>query len=91
MGKAIARQLAREGCDVAIGARSKARLRKSAAEIAGEIGRKIVPIVVNTLDAASIKRFIGGGGGESGCVSYPSQLCGPSRRHDTGRHGHHQR
>ncbi|MGH7873668.1 MAG: SDR family oxidoreductase [Candidatus Binatia bacterium] len=59
MGKAIARQLAREGCDVAIGARTEARLRASAAEIAGETGRKFVPIVVNTLDGESIKRFIG--------------------------------
>ena len=39
MGKAIARQLAREGCDVAIGARTEAPLRVAAAEIAGETGR----------------------------------------------------
>jgi NAD(P)-dependent dehydrogenase (short-subunit alcohol dehydrogenase family) len=58
MGKAIARQLAREGCDVAIGARTEARLREAATEIAQETGRTIVPLVVDTLDAESIKGFV---------------------------------
>lgn len=58
MGKAIARQLAREGCDVAIGARTEARLRQAATEIAQETGRKIVPITVDTLDAKSITEFV---------------------------------
>jgi NAD(P)-dependent dehydrogenase (short-subunit alcohol dehydrogenase family) len=58
MGKAIARQLAREGCDVAVGARTEARLREAATAIAQETGRNIVPIVVDTLDGASIKEFI---------------------------------
>jgi len=58
MGKAIARQLAREGCDVAIGARTEARLREAAKEIAQETGRKIVPITIDTLDAESIKEFV---------------------------------
>jgi len=58
MGKATARQLAREGCDVAIGARTEAPLREAAAEITHETGRKIVPLVVDTLNAESIKAFI---------------------------------
>ena len=58
MGKAIARQLAREGCDVAIGARMKAPLSEAAAAIAQETGRKIIPLVVNTLDAQSIEVFV---------------------------------
>jgi len=58
MGKAIARQLAREGCDVAIGARTEARLRDAATEIAQETDRKIVPIIVDTLDGDSIKEFV---------------------------------
>jgi NAD(P)-dependent dehydrogenase (short-subunit alcohol dehydrogenase family) len=58
MGKAIARQLAREGCDVAIGARTEPRLRQAATEIAQETGRKIVPITVDTLDAISITDFV---------------------------------
>lgn len=58
MGKAIARQLAREGCDVAIGARTEARLREAATEVAQETGRMIVPLVVDTLDAESIEGFV---------------------------------
>ena len=58
MGKAIARQLAREGCDVAIGARTEAPLREAAAAIAKETGRKVVPLIVDTLNGESIKRFI---------------------------------
>jgi NAD(P)-dependent dehydrogenase (short-subunit alcohol dehydrogenase family) len=58
MGKAIARQLALEGCDVAIGARTEEPLRMAAAEIAQEAGRKIVPLVVDTLDGEAIQRFV---------------------------------
>jgi NAD(P)-dependent dehydrogenase (short-subunit alcohol dehydrogenase family) len=58
MGKAIARQLAREGCEVAIGARTEAPLREAAAAIAQETGRKVVPLIVDTLNGESIKRFI---------------------------------
>jgi NAD(P)-dependent dehydrogenase (short-subunit alcohol dehydrogenase family) len=58
MGKAIARQLAREGCDVAIGARTEGPLREAAVEIARETGRKIVPLIVDTLNAESVKQFV---------------------------------
>jgi NAD(P)-dependent dehydrogenase (short-subunit alcohol dehydrogenase family) len=58
MGKAIARQLAREGCDVAIGARSEGPLREAAMEIAQETGCKIVPLIVDTLNLESIKGFV---------------------------------
>jgi NAD(P)-dependent dehydrogenase (short-subunit alcohol dehydrogenase family) len=58
MGKAIARQLAREGCDVAIGARTEGPLRAAANEIAQETSRRIVPLVVDTLNAESIKAFV---------------------------------
>ena len=58
MGKAIARQLAREGCDVAIGARTEGPLREAATEMAQETGRKIVPLIVDTLNAESIKGFV---------------------------------
>jgi len=58
MGKAIARQLAREGCDVAIGARTEARLRQAADEIARETGRAVIPLPLDTLDAASIENFV---------------------------------
>src|SRR5918996_1213778 len=60
MGKAIARQLAREGCDVAIGSGAEGPLRDAAAEITRETDRKIVPLILDTLDAESIKRFVRG-------------------------------
>ncbi|MDH3443271.1 MAG: SDR family oxidoreductase, partial [Deltaproteobacteria bacterium] len=58
MGKAIARQLAREGCDVAIGARSEGPLREAADEIARETGRRIAPFIVDTLNTDSITGFV---------------------------------
>jgi NAD(P)-dependent dehydrogenase (short-subunit alcohol dehydrogenase family) len=58
MGKAIARQLAREGCDIAIGARTRARLAEAASAIAQETERMVIPLVVDTLDAESIRLFV---------------------------------
>ena len=58
MGKAIARQLALEGCDVAIGARTDRPLREAAEEITRETGRNIVPLVADTLNLESIKGFV---------------------------------
>ena len=58
MGKAIARQLALEGCDVAIGARTERPLREAAEEITRETGRNIVPLVADTLNLESIKGFV---------------------------------
>ncbi|HEX5369470.1 MAG TPA: SDR family oxidoreductase [Dehalococcoidia bacterium] len=58
IGKAIARQLAREGCDVAIGARSEGPLKATCDEIARETGRKVVGFTVNTMDVGSIKAFV---------------------------------
>jgi NAD(P)-dependent dehydrogenase (short-subunit alcohol dehydrogenase family) len=58
IGKAIARQLALEGCDVAIGARSEGTLRQAAEELGKETGRKIVPVPLDTLSVDSIKSFV---------------------------------
>jgi NAD(P)-dependent dehydrogenase (short-subunit alcohol dehydrogenase family) len=58
IGKAIARQLAREGCDVALGARTEGPLKETAKELSNETGRKVVPIVANTSDLQSIKGFV---------------------------------
>jgi NAD(P)-dependent dehydrogenase (short-subunit alcohol dehydrogenase family) len=44
IGKAIARELAREGVDVAIVARTKAQLETTARELASETGRRIIPL-----------------------------------------------
>ena len=58
IGRAIARQLALEGCDVAICARTQETLKHAAAELAKESGRKVVPIVCDTLNADAIKHFV---------------------------------
>jgi NAD(P)-dependent dehydrogenase (short-subunit alcohol dehydrogenase family) len=58
IGKAIARQLALEGCDVAIGARSEGPLKEAAAEISKETGRRIVPLTIDTMSVDSIQGFV---------------------------------
>lgn len=58
IGKAIALQLAREGCDVAIGARNDGPLQETVAELAQETGRKIVGFTIDTMDLDSIKAFV---------------------------------
>jgi NAD(P)-dependent dehydrogenase (short-subunit alcohol dehydrogenase family) len=58
IGKAIARQLALEGCDVAIGARSAGPLQETANELSKETGRKIVPLTLDTMSVDSIKGFV---------------------------------
>lgn len=58
IGKAIARVLAREGCDVAICARRPDVLEAAAREIAGESNRKIVPIPADLTRDADAKSFI---------------------------------
>ena len=58
IGRAIARQLALEGCDVAICARTEGPLKDAAAVLAHESGRKVVPIVCDTLNTDSITHFV---------------------------------
>src|SRR6266511_3629320 len=47
IGRAIARQLALEGCDVAICARTAGPLQEAATALAHESGRQVVHIVIN--------------------------------------------
>ena len=58
IGKAIARELAREGVDVAIVARNAGDLKAAAAEVAEATGRRIVPIVADTSNDASVKAMV---------------------------------
>lgn len=58
IGKAIARVLAQEGCDVAIAARTAAPLEATAGELADVTGRRIVPVVVDTGDDASVRDMV---------------------------------
>ncbi len=58
IGKGIALALAKEGVDVAICARRKEPLEAAAKEIAGETGRKIVPIPADLRNNDEAKNFI---------------------------------
>jgi NAD(P)-dependent dehydrogenase (short-subunit alcohol dehydrogenase family) len=58
IGKAIARELADEGVDVAIVARSREPLEQTAAEIAEETGRKLVPIIADTASDESVRAMV---------------------------------
>lgn len=55
IGKAIARVLAAEGCEVAICARSQSQLQQTARELASETGRRVVPVVIDTGSNASVE------------------------------------
>jgi NAD(P)-dependent dehydrogenase (short-subunit alcohol dehydrogenase family) len=58
IGKAIALQLAQEGVDVAIAARTLAPLEATAREIAAATGRKIVPITADMGDDAAVESLV---------------------------------
>jgi NAD(P)-dependent dehydrogenase (short-subunit alcohol dehydrogenase family) len=58
IGKAIALELAREGVDVAICARSRDALEESARELERETGRRIVPVVADTTSRESVERLV---------------------------------
>ncbi len=58
IGKAIARLFAQEGVDVVIAARGKEQLDKTAAELSAETGGRVIGIVADTSDDASIKNLV---------------------------------
>src|SRR5688500_5244300 len=58
IGKAVARALADEGCDVAIAARDQHRLDEAGAELGSATGRTIVPVTVETGDDTSVKAMV---------------------------------
>ena len=58
LGRAIARQLALEGVDCAICARSEAPLTETARALTSETGRRIIPFVADTSDAGSITALV---------------------------------
>jgi NAD(P)-dependent dehydrogenase (short-subunit alcohol dehydrogenase family) len=60
IGRAIARQLALEGVDVVIAARSQAELETAAQALSAETGRKVVPLTVDTSNDASVKELVAG-------------------------------
>jgi 3-oxoacyl-[acyl-carrier protein] reductase len=58
IGKAITRSLAREGADVAICARRKEPLERTAAEIAKATGRNIIPLTADLTKPGDAENFI---------------------------------
>lgn len=58
IGKAIARALAAEGVDLALVARTSGPLDATAQEIASEFGTRVIPLVGNTGDDASVNQFM---------------------------------
>jgi NAD(P)-dependent dehydrogenase (short-subunit alcohol dehydrogenase family) len=58
IGKAVARTLAAEGCDVVVAARTADALAATAAELAETTGRRIVPITVDTGDDESVSAMV---------------------------------
>ena len=58
IGKAIARELAREGADVAIVARTKETLEAAAQELAAETGRRVIPLVADVTSRAQVDGMV---------------------------------
>ena len=58
IGKAIARELAREGVDVAIVARSRDQLESAARELAAETKRRIIPLVADVTSKEQVDRMV---------------------------------
>src|SRR5215470_17748989 len=58
IGKAIARELAREGVDVAIVARTKADLDATARELAAATNRRILPLVADVTSKEQVERVV---------------------------------
>src|SRR6266702_3426399 len=58
IGKAIARELAREGVDVAIVARTKAQLEAAARELAGETAPRIISLVADVTSKEQVDAML---------------------------------
>ena len=58
IGKAVARTLAVEGCDVVIAARAQDPLARTAGELAAETGRSVTPVVADTGDDESVAELV---------------------------------
>ena len=58
IGKAIARELAREGVDVAIVARTKEQLEATARELTAETGRRVIPLAADVTSRAQVDAMV---------------------------------
>ena len=78
IGKAIAWELAREGADVAIAARTMEDLEQAAREIGGDTGRRVIPLALNVTQREQVDRVVAEAASQLGglhvlvnCGSYP--------------------
>jgi len=69
IGKAIARELAREGADVAIVARNKVDLEATARELAAETNRRIVPLAADVTSKEQVDRMVAEAAGAASSTS----------------------
>jgi len=60
IGKAVARALSAEGCDVVIASRTRETLEDAALEINSATGGRVVPITVDTGEDASVRGLVAG-------------------------------
>jgi NAD(P)-dependent dehydrogenase (short-subunit alcohol dehydrogenase family) len=58
IGKAIARELAREGVDVAIVARTKDQLEATARELGAETGRRVIPLAADVTSREQVDAMV---------------------------------
>ncbi|MBM11585.1 MAG: hypothetical protein CL759_05855 [Chloroflexi bacterium] len=58
IGKAIALELAREGCDVVIASRTQSALEETAKEIEDITGRKVIPMVLDVTSREYVDRVV---------------------------------
>ncbi len=58
IGKAIARALASEGCEVAVAARTRRQVEESAGEIAEQTGARVIPMVMDALSTEQVNRTV---------------------------------
>lgn len=79
IGKAIARELAKEGASVALLARDADRLAAAAAELARETGANVIAVVADTTDDAQVARAVAGPSPDWAAASTSSSMPPPSR------------
>lgn len=58
IGKAVARTLSAEGCDVVVASRTASTLEQTADEISAATGGRVVPITVDTGEDASVRALV---------------------------------
>src|SRR3974390_2957281 len=68
IGKAIARELAREGVDVTIVARNKVDLEATAQQLASETNRSFIPLVADVTSREQIDRMVADAAAQMGRV-----------------------